>query len=156
MILMARRILVLGYGNPGRGDDGLGPALAQMVEKMRIKGVTVRIDYQLTVEAACDVAECDMVIFADAAKFGDEPFFLQPTPVESTMGWSGHTLPPGAVLRLAQVLYNARPEAYVAGVRGYRFDEFSERLSEQAEINLNKAAEYLAEWLKTCEVSSGP
>jgi hydrogenase maturation protease len=29
-----RRVLVLGYGNPGRQDDGLGPAAVAEIEKM--------------------------------------------------------------------------------------------------------------------------
>jgi hydrogenase maturation protease len=28
------RVLVIGYGNPGRQDDGLGPAAAAEIEKL--------------------------------------------------------------------------------------------------------------------------
>ena len=47
-----RKVLLIGYGNPGRLDDGLGPALAAAVEKLAIPGVTVDADYQLNVEDA--------------------------------------------------------------------------------------------------------
>ncbi len=33
-----RRILLIGYGNPGRGDDGLGPLLAARIEALAIPG----------------------------------------------------------------------------------------------------------------------
>ena len=36
-------MLLLGYGNPGRLDDGLGPALAAQVERLALPGVTVRV-----------------------------------------------------------------------------------------------------------------
>jgi DNA-binding response OmpR family regulator len=47
---MANRVLVIGYGNPGRLDDGLGPALAETLQRLDLPGVTVDADYQLTAE----------------------------------------------------------------------------------------------------------
>lgn len=47
---VSQRILLIGYGNPGRGDDGLGPALAAAIEAMELPGVTVEADYQLMVD----------------------------------------------------------------------------------------------------------
>ena len=44
-----RRILVIGYGNPGRRDDGLGPALAARLEALALPGVTVESDFQLAI-----------------------------------------------------------------------------------------------------------
>ena len=38
------KTLLIGYGNPGRLDDGLGPALAEAVAKLAIPGVTVEAD----------------------------------------------------------------------------------------------------------------
>ena len=42
--------LVIGYGNPGRRDDGLGPSFADILAAEGIPGVDVDSDYQLTVE----------------------------------------------------------------------------------------------------------
>src|SRR5450432_1649313 len=55
----APRILVIGYGNPGREDDGLGPAAAAEIERLGRPGVSVRGNYQLVLEDAADVAEAD-------------------------------------------------------------------------------------------------
>jgi hypothetical protein len=60
-------ILVIGYGNPGRHDDGLGPAFAELVEKLDLDHVTVEAGYQLTVEDAAIISEHDVVVFVDAA-----------------------------------------------------------------------------------------
>ena len=60
------KILLIGYGNPGRSDDGLGPALAAQIAALGLAGVTVDIDYQLTVDHAALIATQDVVVFADA------------------------------------------------------------------------------------------
>ena len=31
------KVLIIGYGNPGRLDDGLGPALADLMEKKQVR-----------------------------------------------------------------------------------------------------------------------
>ena len=61
-----KRILLIGYGNPGRADDGLGPALADRIEALDLPGLTVESDYQLSIEHAALAAGHDIVIFADA------------------------------------------------------------------------------------------
>ena len=53
------RLLVLGWGNPGRRDDGLGPAIVEELDGMGIAGVTAESDYQLSIEAAADLAEAE-------------------------------------------------------------------------------------------------
>jgi hypothetical protein len=75
--VMGKRVLVIGYGNPGRADDGLGPALATALEALRIPGLTVESDYQLSIEHAAMAAEHDIVVFADADPLADGPFSLR-------------------------------------------------------------------------------
>ena len=145
----AVRVLVIGYGNPGRLDDGLGPALAEAVEKMAIPGVTVESDYQLTVEDASVVAEHDVTIFADASVNGPEPFFFCPLPPKAAGSFTSHSVEPGAVLALATELFKARVKAYILGIRGYEFNEFGERLSERARANLAAAAAFLEPLLRS-------
>ena len=69
-------VLIIGYGNPGRLDDGLGPALAEIMEEKRLPGLTVDANYQLAVEDAAQVAQYDVVVFADAAIAGDGPYWV--------------------------------------------------------------------------------
>ena len=76
-------VLVIGYGNPGRLDDGLGPALAEALAALELPGVTVEANYQLTVEDAAAVAEHDVVVFADASVNGPEPYSFQPVEPKS-------------------------------------------------------------------------
>ena len=63
---MSGPIQLIGYGNPGRGDDGLGPAFAAWAETQAFPGVAVKTDYQLTVDHALLIAEAKRVVFVDA------------------------------------------------------------------------------------------
>lgn len=137
-------VLLIGFGNPGRLDDGLGPALAEAVEKLGLPGVTVEADYQLTVEDAAEVARHKKVIFADADVGGPEPFWVRRVyPGSDGMSFSSHAVEPSAVLSLARDLFGGRPEAYILGIRGYEFNAFGESLSQKAQANLAAALAYV-------------
>ncbi len=139
----ARRILLIGYGNPGRLDDGLGPALAAAVETWNVAGLSVDADYQLTVEDASDVAAHDIVIFADASVNGAEPYYVEKVEPKEALSFSSHSVEPSVLLHMAQNLFQAKTRAYILGIRGYDFNEFGERLSPRAAENLEKAIAYM-------------
>jgi len=136
-------VLVIGYGNPGRLDDGLGPALAAELERLQLPGVDVEANYQLTVEDAAAIAAHEVVVFADAAAAGDEPFTFRPVQPRADLGFSTHGVEAPAVLGLAHDLFSASTRGYILGIRGYEFDEFGERLSPPARANLAAAIEFL-------------
>ena len=137
-----RTVLFIGYGNPGRLDDGLGPAAADAVARMAIPGVTVDSDYQLTLEVAEAVARHDVVVFADAADTGPEVAFRELTTVQDS-GFSTHSVTPEQVMGLARGLFGADTRAYVLAVRGYEFNEYEERISDGARSNLDRALRFL-------------
>ncbi len=140
----ATNVLLIGYGNPGRLDDGLGPAMAREIERRNLPGLHVEADYQLTVEDAAEVARYKVVIFADADTTGPEPFSMKRIgPGEAHLSFSTHSVQPDAVLALAKELFNAEPEGYLLGIRGYEFNEFGERLSDKARANLAAATTFL-------------
>lgn len=151
---MPADVLLIGFGNPGRLDDGLGPALAAAIERLRLPGVTVDADYQLSVEDAAEVAKHQVVVLADADAAGPEPFSvrrLEPAP--DTLSFSTHSVSPGAVLALARELFGAEPEAWLVGIRGYEFNEFGERLSGRAQANLDAAVAWVAAALRTGQIT---
>lgn len=139
-----RGTLVLGWGNPGRIDDGLGPRLAEALEALELREVTVLSEYQLQVEHAWEVARFRRVVFVDADRTAEAPFRMVPLLAESgPTRYTSHELSPAAVLALARDLYDARPEAWLMGIRGYEFDEFGEWLSGGAAANLEAAVRFL-------------
>lgn len=143
------RVLVIGYGNPGRCDDGLGVALAERVEAMAIPGVDIAVRHQLNVEDAEDVARHETVVFVDACLCAPPPFALREVePREGTLEFTTHSLAPEGVLGLAHKLFGAATRGYSMGVRGYDFHDFGEELTRDATANLEAAATFLAEALQ--------
>ena len=146
---MGLRILVIGFGNPGRLDDGLGPAFAERIEALSLPGVSVEIGYQLAVEDAAELARHDVVVFADASTDAVAPFAFQPlAPAPGGVGFSSHSLSAASLLGLADDLFGARPRAYQLAIRGYAFDGFGEGLSPLAAANLDAALAHAAPLLR--------
>ena len=142
-------ILVIGFGNLAREDDGIGPLIAERIEDRGFEGVTVDADYQLTVEYAKDVADHDVVVFVDASVDGLEPFSFERVKPERQVSFSSHSVSPEGVMGLAEELFAARPHAYMLGVRGYSFEMFTERLTAKAAENVEEAVAFLSDALET-------
>jgi hydrogenase maturation protease len=138
----AGRLLVLGWGNPGRRDDGLGPAIVEELSRMGIAGVSAESDYQLSIEAAAGLAQAERAVFVDAALEGPEPFQVRPLSPSSTICFSTHAFGPEAVLAVCEQAYRRSPEALLVGVRGYEFD-IAEGLSDGAQANSRAALEFI-------------
>jgi hydrogenase maturation protease len=136
-------VLVIGFGNPGRVDDGLGPALAAAVAEMRLDGVTVDCDYQLVVEAAAELAGHDVVIFADADVSCEPPFTFTRLEPAADVSFTTHSISPASLLALARDYFDASTRGYMLAIRGYEFNEFGERLSDGARANLEAAVRFL-------------
>ena len=146
------RFLVLGYGNVGRLDDGLGPRLAELLEPRVSESISVDSDYQLQVEYAEAISHHDVVVFVDAAVSGPEPFYVEEVRPVSGISFSSHSLGPAEVLGLAHDLFQTKARGFVVGIRGYEFDAFGERLSEQAQSNLAQARQFLESVLQGGDV----
>lgn len=146
---MADSTLVIGFGNPAREDDGLGPAAAELIEKSEIEGVAVDIDYQLSVEHAADVAGYSLVVFVDASVEGNAPYVFEKVTPKYVESFSSHSVSPEQVLGLAVNLFNAQTDGYILGIRGYSFEMFTESMTEKARTNLQLAAGRLVEALRS-------
>ncbi len=117
------------------------------LEALRIPGVTTDADYQLNLEDALACARHDLVIFVDAARGLRRPFTFEELKPEGTMPAMTHALGPGAVLALAETLYGRTPRAYLLAVRGHAWS-LGEKLSARAESDLDRALEFLVEFLQ--------
>ncbi len=140
--------LVLAWGNPGRRDDGLGPALAEAIGALAVTGVEVESNYQLQVEDAAEVARHGRVLFVDADRDGASPFWVRRLePSAEGIDFTSHSIAPGRLLTLSRDLFGAEPEAWLMGIRGYEFDEFGEGLSPGARANLTAAVGFVRDAL---------
>jgi len=120
------RALVIGYGNPLRGDDGLGWRVADELETCLEPGeATVLACHQLTPELAAPIAKADLVVFVDA-RVGERPGRVAVERVEAggIDGWSfSHHLTPAALVTMAATLYGRQPTARVVSVEAAAFDD---------------------------------
>ena len=137
-LLHSPRILVIGYGNPGRQDDGLGPAVAAVIDAMGFPNVSTIENYQLALEDAIEIADQDIVWFVDATREGDSPCAIGRLLPDLDIAFTSHLLKPQSLLAIAEQQFGRSVEAYLLSIRGYRFD-FVEGMSEQARNNLGLA-----------------
>jgi hydrogenase maturation protease len=138
---------VLGIGNPGRRDDGLGAAAAERLQARRLRGVACDANYQLNIEDALAVAGHEVVVFVDAARSLRRPFTFTRVRAAASLPAMSHALGPEAVLAVAAELYGKTPDARLLAIRGERWT-VGEGLSAKAERNLALALEFLESFLK--------
>ena len=134
---------MIGYGNPGRQDDGLGPAFIDTFEPTNPANLVLQSNYQLTVEDALELSKFEQVIFIDASLDNHEPFYLEEITETNNTGFGSHSLSPQGLIQLTNTLYQHFPKAYILAIKGYEFDQFEEKLSELANSNLQQAIRYL-------------
>jgi len=137
-----KRIVIYGYGNPGRQDDGLGPAVIERIEQNPIPNVETDSNYQLNVEDADFIAGADYVIFVDASVSGDGPYYFEEIEPSHEITFTTHSMSPESVVALCHELYDKNTRAFILGIRGYNW-EFMEDLTPRAMENLDKAYAFL-------------
>lgn len=112
-------VLVVGYGNPLRSDDGIGwHAAGLLATDARLDGARVLAHHQLVPELAEDVRRASLVVLVDAAAEGAPGSVsvrrIGPRPATPAT-WSHH-LDPEALAGLAEALYGAAPPMVLVSV----------------------------------------
>lgn len=139
------KLLLFGYGNPGRGDDGLGPELIERIARLQLAGVVCQTDMQLQVEHVTDLAECDQVLFLDADMTCAEPFEFSEISAVKDGSYTSHAMNPTALLHAYRQVYGEdAPPAFLLRIRGYDF-ALGDPVSEQACANLDAATRLVRE-----------
>jgi hydrogenase maturation protease len=111
--------LVVGYGNPLRGDDGVGWLIAgRLADDPRMAGTEILQRHQLTPELALDISRAERVVLVDA-RSDALPGTVTTGPLglgdEGSSAWSHHVGPAGLVA-LARTLYGRVPDVHVVGI----------------------------------------
>jgi hydrogenase maturation protein HypF len=140
-------VLVLGVGNPSRGDDALGPLFVErlgdrLAGEVASGAIELLTDFQLQVEHALDLTGRTRVVFVDASLRAVAPFELSRLAPRCDRSVSTHALSPEAVLAAHRELGDGEPpESWVLGIRGERF-ELGDPLSAPARAHLDAAIEF--------------
>jgi hydrogenase maturation protease len=140
-------VFLLGYGNPGRRDDGLGPWIAEELEKRCGPEIAVQAAFQPGLEHCAEMRTSRAVIFVDAARKGPAAFRVtRLAPWERNGGFrasfSSHIASPAALVSICGESFGASPAAWMIGVRGFDFGA-GEGLSRRAERNARLTVAFL-------------
>jgi hydrogenase maturation protease len=135
--------LLIGIGNQGRGDDGLGWAFADRLKADPRFDVVYR--YQLQVEDAELISRYGQVWFVDAShEVLSGGFRAEQMKGVGRFSYTTHALHPEAVLQLCHQVFRRRPRARLLGITGEDF-ELGHGLSDAAEDHLEKALAHFME-----------
>lgn len=142
MLLKPSTSLIIGIGNQGRKDDGIGWALVDRIQNCGYKG-RCEFRYQLNVEDAELVAQYETVLFVDATHEElEDGHALRPVEPVSSFTFSTHELSPTAVLHLAEDLYGKTPTGHLLVIQGYEWG-IGEGISEPALVHIKHVMESL-------------
>ena len=118
-------VLVIGFGNPLRGDDGAGWRVAELLcDDPRAAGARVLARHQLTPELAEDVAKARLLVLVDASAEPNRAGEISSSPLQSrprSGALYSHHVDPAGLLELATALYGQAPPA-PQGHSGYWAD----------------------------------
>ncbi|RZI40048.1 hydrogenase maturation protease [Herbaspirillum sp. HC18] len=144
--------LIIGYGNPSRGDDALGPIAIGEIERRMAdhpewRKIEILTDFQLQIEFVTDLSGRERIVFIDALASGDDAFSFARIEHRQDGSVTTHALSPAGLLAVYRSYHGDEPPpVFLLGIRGYRFD-LGKPLSPGARSNLDEAVDMLERWL---------
>jgi hydrogenase maturation protease len=109
----AAKLLVLGYGNTLRSDDGVGPLVAEIVADLHLPGVQTLVAGLLTPELADPISRVETVVFVDAAIDAPREVQLRPCAPADSSQIMAHAADPKTMLALARDVFGHAPQAFL-------------------------------------------
>jgi hydrogenase maturation protease len=131
-------LLVIGYGNTLRGDDGVGPRVAEAVAALKLPGVRALACPMLTPELADPISQACVAIFVDAAVDAPREVQLRKLEPKETSQLMAHAADPRTMLALARDVFGRAPEAWWLTIPAMKL-VFSEALSPAAQRGFEEA-----------------
>jgi hydrogenase maturation protease len=142
---MIESVLIIGIGNPLRGDDAVGwsiiDELTQHLLKANISLIKVQ---QLTMDLVDTLQAVDRVIFIDA-RHGDSPGIIHHQRIGANTSLGGnvsHYFDPGTLLAAVQALYGHHPFAELYTIVAESF-EYGADLTRSVQTSARKLANRL-------------
>lgn len=144
---MQPRVLILGVGNPLRGDDGIGPAVIARLRQTELAGVTLMEVQQLQTELLELFHDFTQVVIADAAVDGPLFRFFPVTEETGSTSVSSHHTSPVMLRQLYRQLYGRDLSLWICSVQAESFD-LGAGLSAGAQEGVRQAVSQLTGWLQ--------
>lgn len=145
---MTKPILIIGYGNPSRGDDALGCLVLDFIEQHAdLTHIECITDFQLQIEHALDLKDRALVLFADAEVNTQQAFTLTELSAIKDNSFSSHAISPAAVLAVYEnITGQSPPPCFLLSIQASSF-ELGEDLSDSAKANLAQANNFVLQLL---------
>ena len=143
---MTGNVVVVGYGNVLRCDDGVGwHAVERLADDPRMEGVEVVQRHQLTPELALDISAASLVVLIDASS-RLRPGEIGVDRVEPAVGdepSGSHHLTPATLVALSQALYGRAADVFAVSC-GVQSLEIGDRLSPVVDAALPRLVDAVA------------
>lgn len=136
--------LIIGYGNTLRGDDGVGPKVAEAVANLQLPGVETLVCPMLTPELAEPISRAEAVVFVDAAVDAPREVQLRPLQPNESSQLMAHAADPRTMLALARDVFGHVPRAWWLTIPAVKM-EFSEEFTPEAQQGFATAVEKIIE-----------
>jgi hydrogenase maturation protease len=130
-------ILIIGYGNSTRQDDGIGVYVGEVLAR-ELSNIDVEVTQEIGPEVCEELSGYGLVFFVDAGIDQEEDFVIRELSAKFRSTPFSHHIHPETLLAMTERLFNSLPKAYLVSIKGYRFD-FGFEISQEAKINAEKA-----------------
>ena len=145
-------VLVIGYGNTLRGDDGVGPRVAEAVGNLLLPGVRTLICPLLTPELAAPISRADTVIFVDAAVDAPDQVQWRKLEPNDTSQLMAHAADPRTMLALSRDVFGQVPEAWWLTIPAVDLS-FREEFSPAVQRGFFEAVEKIQEFCRAAKIN---
>lgn len=135
-------LLIIGYGNTLRSDDGVGPKVAEAAAGLNLPGARTLSCGLLTPELADPVAHADAVVFVDAAIDAPREVQLRQLQAAESSQLLAHAADPRTLLALARDVFGHAPPAWWLTIPAENLS-IGEELSPRAQRGFETAMEML-------------
>jgi hydrogenase maturation protease len=110
---MRDALLVIGYGNTLRQDDGVGPMVADSVAALELPGVRALSCALLTPELADPISQAEQMVFVDAAVDAPKEVQLRRLQPAESSQIMAHAANPATMLALARDVFGHAPAGWL-------------------------------------------
>src|ERR1035437_2579675 len=148
-------LLVIGYGNTLRSDDGVGPKVADAVAALALIGVRALACPLLTPELADPVSQARVAVFVDSAVGAPLEVRLRKLAPADTSQIMAHAASPATLLALARDVFGRAPEAWLLTIPAEHIG-IGEEPSAFTRRGLETAVEEIKQLASSAQVPGAP
>lgn len=138
--------LVIACGNLLRGDDGVGPAAADIVISWKLPGTKVLAVHQLVPELIEEMKGAQRALFIDAGRNVEGAFQASVIEPMKSRRFFGHHETPANLLALVHELEGRAPNAWQVSIAALSFSHGDEMTS-KAQDHLHAALVWIRDFL---------